>query len=184
MAARRRSDTDLLLLAWVGVTALVLYAPFALQRRFSLGLHIPLAILAAMGLRRLAKTQGDVRARRWRPHCPTTFLVIVLALGGGLKHDPRLFVSADEAAALDWLHDNTPRDAVGTGLAGDGNVHPGVVGPPRGLWSSVRDSGRRADESARRDVLGVKTAIPSAKRCCANGTRRSCSSARASARSA
>jgi uncharacterized membrane protein len=42
----------------------------------------------------------------------TTLLVIVLALGGGLKHDPRLFVSADEAAAMDWLRDNSPRDAV------------------------------------------------------------------------
>ena len=60
VAARRRSDTDLLLLAWVGVTALLLYAPFALQRRFSLGLHVPLAILAAMGLFRMAK-----RKRVW-----------------------------------------------------------------------------------------------------------------------
>jgi uncharacterized membrane protein len=43
---------------------------------------------------------------------PTTLLVIVLALGGGLKHDPRLFVTADEAEALDWLYGHSPRDAV------------------------------------------------------------------------
>jgi hypothetical protein len=43
---------------------------------------------------------------------PTTLLVIVLALDGGLKHDPRLFVSTDEAAAMDWLHDHAPRNAV------------------------------------------------------------------------
>jgi hypothetical protein len=111
IAARRRSDADLLLLAWVGVTALLLYAPFALQRRFSLGLHVPLAILAAMGLCSVAK-----RKRIWgwalAATLPTTLLVIVLALGGGLKHDPRLFVSTDEAAAMDWLHDHAPRDAV------------------------------------------------------------------------
>jgi len=29
VAARRRSDVDLFLLAWAGVTALLLYAPFA-----------------------------------------------------------------------------------------------------------------------------------------------------------
>jgi hypothetical protein len=111
VAARRRSDTDLLLLAWVGVTALLLYAPFALQRRFSLGLHVPLAILAAMGLFRMAK-----RKRIWgwalAATLPTTLLVILLALGGGLKQDPRLFVTVDEARALDWLHDHAPRGAV------------------------------------------------------------------------
>jgi hypothetical protein len=111
IAARRRSDTDLLLLAWAGVTALLLYAPFAMQRRFSLGLHVPLAILAATGLFSVAKHR---RIWGWAlaATLPTTLLVIVLALGGGLKHDPRLFVSTDEAEAMDWLHDHAPRDAV------------------------------------------------------------------------
>ena len=111
VAAQRRGDTDLLLLAWVGVTVLLLYVPFAMQRRFSLGLHIPLAILAAIGLCRIAKRKlaiGAISAATLL----TTLLVIVLALGGGLKHDPRLFVSRDEAAAMDWLHDHTPREAV------------------------------------------------------------------------
>jgi uncharacterized membrane protein len=39
-------------------------------------------------------------------------LVLVLALGGGLTHDARLFVSADEALAMDWLKGNSARDAV------------------------------------------------------------------------
>jgi hypothetical protein len=112
VAARRRSDTDLMLLAWVGVTALLLYAPFALQRRFSLGLHIPLAILAAMGLRQMAKERTAMIGAALVATLPTTLLVIVLALGGGLQRDSRLFVSADEAAAMDWLRDHTPRAAV------------------------------------------------------------------------
>jgi len=110
-AARRRSDTDLLLLAWVGVTALLLYVPFAMQRRFSLGLHIPLAILAAIGLCCIAKRKLAIGATL-AATLITTVLVIVLALGGGLNHDPRLFVSGDEAAAMDWLHDHAPREAV------------------------------------------------------------------------
>jgi hypothetical protein len=112
VAARRRSDTDLLLLAWVGATALLLYAPFALQRRFSLGLHIPLAILAAMGLRHMAKGRKAITGAALIATLPTTLLIIVLALGGGLQRDPRLFVSADEATALDWLRDHTPRHTV------------------------------------------------------------------------
>jgi hypothetical protein len=110
-AIRRRTGADLLLLTWIGVTVIALYAPFALQRRFSLGLHIPLAILAAMGLYRLTKRRL-VMGLTFAATLLTTLLVIVLALGGGLKHDPRLFVSADEAAAMDWLHENTPRNAV------------------------------------------------------------------------
>ena len=111
VAIRRRTDLDLLLLAWVGVTAIALYAPFALQRRFSLGLHIPLAILAAMGLARLTK-RGLVTGLAFAATLLTTLLVIVLAIGGGMKRDSRLFVSADEAAAMDWLHENTPRNVV------------------------------------------------------------------------
>ena len=104
------------------MTAIALYAPFALQRRFSLGLHVPLAILAAMGLPvgiamnrlcrlyRLTKRKSVIALA-----CATsltTLIVIVLAIGGGMKRDPRLFVSADEAAAMDWLHENAPRNAV------------------------------------------------------------------------
>jgi len=110
-AIRRRSDTDLLLLAWIGVTAIALYAPFALQRRFSLGLHIPLAILAALGLYRLTRRRLAI-SLTLAATLLTTLLVIVLAIGGGLKQDPRLFVSADEARAMDWLHENAPRNAV------------------------------------------------------------------------
>jgi hypothetical protein len=101
----------LLLLAWVGVTMILLYVPFAMQRRFSLGLHIPLAILAAMSLYRITKRKRVIGVT-FAATLLTTALVIMLALGGGLKHDPRLFVSTDEAAAMDWLRDHAPRDAV------------------------------------------------------------------------
>ncbi len=111
IAGRRRSDTDLLLLAWVVVTMVLIYLPFAMQRRFSLGLHIPLAILAAMSLCRIAQRKRVIGVT-FAVTLLTTALVIVLALIGGLKHDPRLFVSADEAAAMDWLRDHAPRDAV------------------------------------------------------------------------
>jgi hypothetical protein len=112
VAVRRRTNVDLMLLAWVGVTALLLYAPFALQRRFSLGLHVPLAILATMGLNRVAKERRLMTGAALAATLPTTLLVILLALGGGLGHNSRLFVSADEAAAMDWLREHTPRDAV------------------------------------------------------------------------
>lgn len=111
-AARRKSDIDLLLLAWVGVTSLLLYAPFALQRRFSLGLHVPLAILAAMGLFQVARGRKWAMGAALAATLPTTVLVVVLALSGGLQRNPKLFVSADEAAALDWLREHASPDTV------------------------------------------------------------------------
>ncbi len=110
-ALRRRSDIDLLLLAWAGVTIVLLYLPFPLQRRFSFGLHIPLAILAAMGAWSLVRRKLIVKLAVASTPI-TTLLVLMLALAGGLEHDPRLFVSADEAAAMDWLKRNTPREVV------------------------------------------------------------------------
>jgi hypothetical protein len=118
LAARRRADADLMLLAWIGVTVIALYAPFALQRRFSLGLHIPLAILAAMGLCHSILPHIPEQRRKLGAGAmlaatlPTTMLVLMIALGAGLKHDPKLFVSADEAAGMDWLREHAPRDAV------------------------------------------------------------------------
>jgi hypothetical protein len=46
----RRSPAGRMLLTWVVVNSVLLYAPFNLQRRFSLGLFLPLAALAALGL--------------------------------------------------------------------------------------------------------------------------------------
>jgi uncharacterized membrane protein len=43
---------------------------------------------------------------------PTTVLIVVLALGGGLQRNARLFVSVDEASALDWLREHAPQDSV------------------------------------------------------------------------
>jgi hypothetical protein len=46
----RRRPRDLLLLAWPVATTILLYAPTDVQRRFALGVQIPLAILAGIGV--------------------------------------------------------------------------------------------------------------------------------------
>lgn len=60
-AYQRRTDTDLLLLLWVLITVLALYAPTAAQRRFSLGLHIPVASLAALRLLHVLRRETDTQ---------------------------------------------------------------------------------------------------------------------------
>ena len=60
-AWRRKSDWDVLLLVWIVVTLPMLYAPFPLQRRLSLGLHVPIGILAAIGLTEIVRAKWPRR---------------------------------------------------------------------------------------------------------------------------
>lgn len=106
------SAGGLLLLSWVGATALSLYVPFGLQRRFVTGLHLPLAILAAFGLCRLLlpRLAPALRSRAliWSvvlTAVGNAVLVLMLSVGS-LGHDPRFYMTGDEAAAMAWLRDN------------------------------------------------------------------------------
>ncbi len=109
VADRRLKRITTILLAWAIVQAILLYAPLALQRRLSLGLFVPLAALAAIGL--------SIAARRgaWRRPLatlvlasviPTNLIVIAAGLGGVLRAEPLLVQSNDEACALQWLSEN------------------------------------------------------------------------------
>lgn len=108
----RRSNWDILLIVWIVVAIPLLYAPIPLQRRLSLGLHIPIAILAAYGIDRLIQA-------KWRKRlaiaatCLTSFFLLVVLIGGAVKHDPHIYLSANEAAAFNWLAANAqPNDIV------------------------------------------------------------------------
>lgn len=111
LAWQRRSEWDVLLLVWVIVTVPMLYAPIALQRRLSLGLHVPIALLAAQGLTQVVRGAGARRVILIATTLTSAFLVLALS-AGAFAHDSRIYVSADEAAAFDWLQINAPRDGV------------------------------------------------------------------------
>jgi hypothetical protein len=111
-----------LILIWAGTTLLLLYAPLDLQRRLINGLHIPLCLLAAIGLNRALKD-----CPHWRHLC-TVGLVTLGAVGTlfvwglpllSLGQAPtfsgisaRLFVRAEEQAVFNWLRENSTPEAV------------------------------------------------------------------------
>ncbi|HLF28646.1 MAG TPA: hypothetical protein VJG32_20120 [Anaerolineae bacterium] len=118
-AWRRGRDSDRLLVAWAVTSAFLLYLPFPLQRRFSLGLHIPIVLLGVTGLMQNLVPALRGRLARWIPRLvfalalPSTLMLLLATSGAALRPpDPRLFVSADEAAAFDWLRANVPHDSV------------------------------------------------------------------------
>jgi hypothetical protein len=103
-------------IVWIALALLLLYAPFNLQRRFILGLYVPLSVLAVYGVSWLA---GDSQ-KRFRLIAilllilvlPSNILVILAARHGVQQLDPMIYLGKDEAAAFHWLRQNAEQDAV------------------------------------------------------------------------
>jgi hypothetical protein len=110
-AWRHKTDWDVLLLVWILVTLPLLYAPFPLQRRLSLGLHVPIGILAAIGLTEIVRAKWPRRALIGVTLLTSIFIELAL-FGGAAARDPRIYLTTNEMAALNWLQTNASRDAV------------------------------------------------------------------------
>ncbi|MGD8624873.1 MAG: hypothetical protein PVJ34_10070 [Anaerolineae bacterium] len=110
---RRRRPTDLFMLSWVGSVGLLLYVPFALQRRFIIGLHVPLVLLAATGLEQAIRPRLAPRRRGLATRLIVAFsaltnlLVPLIAVAGAAAGEPSLVMDRDLAAACDWLGEHT-----------------------------------------------------------------------------
>ncbi len=113
VAVRRCGPADLFLLAWVGSAAVLLYLPFALQRRFITGLHVPLALLAALAVERFLwprvrpRRRGTVTAVLIAFTALTNLFVPLVAVAGVAQGRPPLVMSRGEAAACAWLRQHT-----------------------------------------------------------------------------
>jgi hypothetical protein len=113
VALRRRARTDLFLLGWVGGVAVLLYVPFALQRRFITGLHVPLVILAALGLECYVWPRVRARRRALATGLLVGFtalsnlFVLLVSVSGVAQGRHPLVMTTDEAAACTWLEQNT-----------------------------------------------------------------------------
>ncbi len=113
VAARRRRPADLFLLSWVGSVGVLLYVPFALQRRFITGLHLPLTLLAALAVEQFLwprvrpHRRGLVTALIVSLAALTNLFVPLVAVAGVARGQPPLVMSQDEAAACAWLHQHT-----------------------------------------------------------------------------
>jgi hypothetical protein len=124
-------------LIWLVLNVVMLYAPWALQRRLSLGIWMPMAILAAMGWRDVVWPR---LARRARPLALVGVLLAaglsnVLIFAGALSvraqadRLPLIFLTSDEAAGLAWLGQHARGDVV-------------LAGPETGLFIPARADAR------------------------------------------
>jgi hypothetical protein len=106
---------------WVGVTSLLLYSPVWFQRHMALGLHLPVCIVAAVGLERIAGL-----ASRGRPAVFAAVVAVVVAASAvthfhnvvvgerAVRRQPSAyFLSGELAQALETLKARSdPEDRV------------------------------------------------------------------------
>jgi len=134
IALRRRERSDLFLLAWVGAVVVLLYLPFALQRRFITGLHVPLTILATLGLEQIIWPRLQDRRRTLITGlligftALTNLFVPLVAVVGVAQGRPPLVMSSDEVAACAWLRENSAWTDTVLAPPGSGHFVPAWAG--------------------------------------------------------
>ncbi len=109
-AVRRfEPDGDQFMLIWLLVILVMIYLPTTIQRRFAVGMMIPIAYFAT---RSLEDFWFHYVSRRWRYRLlfvviPVMTLSYALLLMINLRVSTGPFLPRDYAGALQWLHDRT-----------------------------------------------------------------------------
>ena len=126
----------LLLVAWVVAIPPALYLPVAWQRRLSEGYHIPLSLLAAVGLHYYVLARLEGRARGYVRALTigfgalgSLFLAATMVYGAGVALEPQ-YLSHDDSAALGWLSRSATANELVLASPTIGNLVP--------AWSDAR----------------------------------------------
>ncbi len=130
---RRKNHSELAmdpLMIWVAAGILLSILPFNLQRRFLLGLYIPLAVLAGGMAARLAarKKTRWIRNSVMIASILTPVLILLASILGAYQHPPKLYLQTQEFSAMRWMAANTPEDSVVLASEDIGMILPGQTG--------------------------------------------------------
>ncbi len=108
-----------LLAIWAMVPLLIQYLPTSFQRKLIMGVHLPLSLLAGLGL--LALIHAGRPALRWAALglavlLPLSNVVVTGAEFRAARHpggsSGRDVLLADERRAMDWIRENAPPEAI------------------------------------------------------------------------
>lgn len=118
----------LLLIGWVLIVPILVYLPINVQRRLAEGVLIPLAILAAAGL----KLWTGAYPKKWRRSklaviILTTLSSLLFFIGtffSALNHATPAFEPVAQLDAFRWLDEHAPNETVVLGAMETGNALP------------------------------------------------------------
>lgn len=116
LVLKKRNSAAKILVVWCCLGLLMLYLPLGLQRRFMLGLYVPLAGLAGIGLDYLLPKRKGLALV---VICLVVILVIpnnLMIILGGIQaintKNSNVYLTSEEMQGLDWIAANTPPDAI------------------------------------------------------------------------
>ena len=132
-AWRKPHPARRLLALWAATSLLLAFMPTTLQRRFLMGLYVPLVGLATLAGRRI------LRQWRWGGSmllltAPSVLVVLLGPVWGEAPvvsargTPPLVYLTRDEARALVWLRKNTPADALVLAAPDTGAIIPAWSG--------------------------------------------------------
>lgn len=116
---------------WALLALVIIYLPLGLQRRFLIGLYIPLAVLAVLAVRYWRGTPRKgllVLAALVILSLPSNLVVLLAGWQGIASRDERIYLSVDEIEALKWIETETVRDALILAGPESGLFIPGWTG--------------------------------------------------------
>jgi hypothetical protein len=123
-----------ILVSWGLLCLLLLYFPFSLQRRFITGFYIPVACLAAWGVKQLAGERERIQRiliTAWAVLAiPTNLILIATGVFAAQTHDLNVYLSRGEVDALAWLTEHAGQDDLV------------LAGPEIGAYIPARTDGR------------------------------------------
>jgi hypothetical protein len=111
LAIRRGSDGDWLLVGWLGIALIGMYLPIVLQRRLSLGLGVPVGMLAAVGWWHMvrpklaARSRGSVFGLLVAFSSVSMLFLVLAAVTVRSSVSQWSYLMAGERPAMMWLRD-------------------------------------------------------------------------------
>jgi hypothetical protein len=103
------------LITWAVLSFLLVYFPFGLQRRFMMGLYVPISGLAALGIESMVDKPGRYRLLTMGIMVfalPTNLIILATSFLGISTHDQSIYLNSSEYKTLTWIEENTDSDAL------------------------------------------------------------------------
>lgn len=145
-----------LVLLWIFITVILLYSPFSFQRRFIEGVHIPISIIATVGILAVydrLKGPFKVKSKILISRILVIVSVLILSLSSfcSISEDFRLingdsidsyyyYLASPEVQAINWLKENTNFNNIVLTNWFYGNLIPGISGRKVFLGHKIQTS--------------------------------------------
>ncbi|PWH18320.1 MAG: hypothetical protein DDG59_06625 [Anaerolineae bacterium] len=129
---RQKDARALLPIIWIAVSLGLVYFPSTLQRRFMIGLYIPMVALAMYAFQDLSVMKrnaiGVLLNVSLALSMVTNLILLFTVFQAVQQHEKTIFLDREEVEAFDWLREHLPKDAVVLASPESGSFLPAWTG--------------------------------------------------------